>query len=50
MDIMLVAIFYIVVTFIMLVVLLKKGRSKLMILYFIFELYFGAVAVVSYMD
>ena len=47
---MLVAVAYIIVTLLMLIMLLKKGRSKLMILYFIFELYFGAVAVVSYMD
>ena len=47
---MLVAVAYIIVTLLMLIMLLKKGRSKLMILYFMFELYFGAVALASYMD
>ncbi len=47
---MLVAVAYIIVTLLMLIMLLKKGRSKLMILYFILELYFGAVALASYMD
>ncbi|MEL4440026.1 hypothetical protein AAEH88_12385 [Shewanella algae] len=49
-DRMLVAVAYIIVTLLMLIMLLKKGRSKLMLLYFILELYFGAVAVASYMD
>lgn len=47
---MLVAITYIMVTLLLLIILLKKGRSKLMLLYFMLELYFGAVAVASYMD
>ncbi|MGI2897977.1 hypothetical protein [Shewanella algae] len=49
-DRMLVAVAYIIVTLLMLIMLLKKGRSKLMLLYFILELYFGAVALASYMD
>ncbi len=47
---MLVAIVYIIVTILMVKVLLKKKVSKSVLLYFTLELYFGAVAVASYID
>lgn len=46
---MLVAVAYIIVTLLMLIMLLKKGLSKLMLLYFMLELYFSAVALAFYM-
>ena len=45
---MLVAIVYIIVTLLMVKVLLKKKVSKSVLFYFTLELYFGAVAVASY--
>ena len=47
---MLVAIVYIIVTFLMVKVLLKKKTSKSVLFYFALDLYFGAVAVASYID
>ncbi len=47
---MLVAIIYIIVTLFMVKVLLKKKASKSVLFYFALELYFGAVAVASYLD
>ncbi len=54
---MLVAIVYIIVTlfmvhgsWFMVKVLLKKKTSKSVLFYFALELYFGAVAVASYLD
>ena len=49
-DRMLVAIVYIIVTLLMVKVLLKKKVSKSVLFYFALELYFGAVAVASYID
>ena len=47
---MLVAIVYIIVTILMVKLLLKKKVSKSVLFYFALELYFGAVAVASYID
>ncbi len=47
---MLVAIVYIIVTLLIVKVLLKKQVSKSVLFYLALELYFGAVAVASYID
>jgi hypothetical protein len=47
---MFVAIVYVIVTLLMVKVLLKKKVSKSVLFYFALELYFGAVAVASYID
>ncbi|AMF96646.1 hypothetical protein AL538_02315 [Vibrio harveyi] len=49
-DRMLVAIVYVIVTLLMVKVLLEKRVSKSVLFYFALELYFGAVAVASYID